>query len=157
VNCPPFENRFNAIASHPVDRMIRVHAKSVIHGRKTARCEATAPVCREADARQCRIIVNALRREIDRLLRGIDPRRAFWMETPANPPLNHTFDHLSHTSQEIDFSQRASKRTRPPMYAPPLIGDRTAITQLLASHPGNTATPTGNANQPVGQLVDVLA
>jgi len=62
----------NAMAEHPVDRMIRVHAASMA---RAARClceSATARENKPSDARQCRIVVNALRREIDRLRRGID-------------------------------------------------------------------------------------
>ena len=156
VNCSPNDNRFNAIASNPIDRLIRVHAKSLAHAKQRNHCDEVAPACCESDARQCRIIINALRREIDRLLRGIDPRRPFWVETQASRPADFSADRIVATSQEADFARRASAQTTRPIYAPPSIGDRTAITQALSStaSSSNTSLP---ANQAVGQLIDVLA
>jgi hypothetical protein len=154
VNCSPTENRFNAVASHPVDRMIRVHAKSLAHAKHCNRCDETAPAACESDARNCRIVINALRREIDRLLRGIDPRRPFWVETQANRPSGlDRSDSFEHAPPEIDFAQRSSTT---PSYAPPSIGDRAAIMQMFSG--GTTSTPTNpRANQIAGQLIDVLA
>jgi hypothetical protein len=57
---------------HPVDRMIRVHAASVARAARCRRESAIAGAPGPSDARRCRIVVNALRREIDRLRRGID-------------------------------------------------------------------------------------
>jgi len=62
----------NATAGHPVDRMIRVHAASMARAACFRRESAIAGEHKPSDARQCRIVVNALRREIDRLRRGID-------------------------------------------------------------------------------------
>lgn len=84
-------NPFQAIAKDPIQRIIRVHARSVAKARKSRACDefvSSAPPC---DARQCRIIINALRREIDRLMRGIDrsalchrPRFADTLKTQPN-------------------------------------------------------------------------
>ncbi len=54
------ENRFNPIAVHPVDRLIEVHQASLDHTHE------------RSSIRPARFVINALRREIDRLARGID-------------------------------------------------------------------------------------
>jgi len=65
-------NPFNSIATDPVKRIIRVHAKSIAKARKGRHCDGFVATSSPCDARQCRIVVNALRREIDRLMRGIN-------------------------------------------------------------------------------------
>lgn len=54
------ENRFNAIAADPVDRLIRVHQASLDNAHHQS---STGPA---------QFVINALRPEIDRLARGFD-------------------------------------------------------------------------------------
>ena len=66
------ESSFSAFADDPIGRLIRVHAASIAHaaryeGRRSRDADGAA-----SDAGQCRIIVNDLQREIDRLRRGLD-------------------------------------------------------------------------------------
>lgn len=134
--------------------MIRVHAKSLAHAKHFDQCDKTAPACCESDARNCRIVNNALRREIDRLLRGIDPRRPFWVETQVNHPSSvDRPDTFEPATQGMDFTRRSAAR---PIYAPPSIGDRTTIMQLFSSDSTSSST-NSRADQAVGQLIDVLA
>lgn len=55
-----------------MQRLIQVHQNSLNESQRNrlchARCEV-APACREADAFQCRVVINAARREIDVLQR----------------------------------------------------------------------------------------
>ncbi len=65
-------DRCKAVADGPVGRMIGIHAASV---GESSRCRATerrSEVDEPTDHGRCRIAVNALRREIDRLRRGMD-------------------------------------------------------------------------------------
>jgi len=64
------ESACHPIACGPIDRLIHAHQSTL----DFARCEHHAPVSSAAcgaDAASCRIEVNALRREIDRLQTGI--------------------------------------------------------------------------------------
>jgi hypothetical protein len=72
--CVRIENRSPSIAADPFKRLILVHAENLAEAR-SRQLPAPAHRCCESDAGQCRIIVNALRREIDRLMRGIDRHR----------------------------------------------------------------------------------
>lgn len=54
------ENRFNAIATDPVDRLIRVHQASLDNAHH------------QSSTGSARFAINSLRREIDRLARGFD-------------------------------------------------------------------------------------
>lgn len=56
----------------PVKRLIGVHRKSLRHAHRHHWSAVEQPCQRIPDPIQQRIVVNALRREIDRLLRGID-------------------------------------------------------------------------------------
>lgn len=62
----------NPRCEHPVDRMIRVHAASQALAARNREQSAAGRASEPRDARQCRLVVNALKREIDRLRRGID-------------------------------------------------------------------------------------
>jgi len=57
----------------PVDRLIDAHQRSLALAR-CAQSEQASPASCEADATQCRVVINALRREIDRLQAGIVQR-----------------------------------------------------------------------------------
>lgn len=68
------ENPINAIFPHPVHQPHHPHGhrESLTHIRHHHHvCELAHAAC-EADASKARIVINALRREIDRLARGID-------------------------------------------------------------------------------------
>ena len=62
-------DRINTSLHHLLQRPRHAHAALRIHRLRHQTCDDRVPACREADAGQCRIIVNALRREIDRLIR----------------------------------------------------------------------------------------
>jgi len=78
------------------------------------------------------------------------------VETQANRPADFSADRIVDTSQEADFARRASAQTTHPIYAPPSIGDRTAIMQAISSSASSSSTSLP-ANQAAGQLIDVLA
>lgn len=61
------ENRFNAIATTPVTRLIDVHQASL-----DLAAENRSTPTRETDDGQSRFVINSLRREIDRLARGFN-------------------------------------------------------------------------------------
>jgi hypothetical protein len=52
--------------------MIRVHAASLALAARRREQSAACRTGEPCDARQCRLVVNALQREIDRLRRGVD-------------------------------------------------------------------------------------
>ena len=99
ASCPHFtvhtENRFNAVAADPVERLIRVHTESLATAMRNRQARQAAPASQECDARRCRIVLNAARREIDRLRRGvIQPAqadsfqpslRSMGVDTPPDP------------------------------------------------------------------------
>ena len=62
----------NPRCGHPVDWMIRVHAASLALAARRREQSAAGRAGEPCDTRQCRLVVNALQREIDRLRRGVD-------------------------------------------------------------------------------------
>ena len=147
-------DRFTAIAVDPVQRVARVHAHSVARARRLRGCEPFGPDC-HCDRGQCRIIVNALRREIDRLLRGVDrfqQTKVVLIPMPTDESCEQTSP-----PQAIDFAARASRHKRRPTYAPPAIG-------VIPPAPTNSNSITGGTGaspnpKSSGQLpgIDLLA
>ena len=75
------ENRFNAIAVDPVDRLIRVHQTSLDHAHH------------QSSIGPARFVINALRREIDRLARGFDdPQPSSRIDIYISSPSDYTED-----------------------------------------------------------------
>jgi phage-related baseplate assembly protein len=68
------QNRFQAIATDPTARLLRFVASSLARSarlREAARAVEAAARC-DASSGQCRILLDAAQREIDRLRRGTD-------------------------------------------------------------------------------------
>ena len=133
---------------HPVDRMIRVHQRSLKLSKRLAEPCCCVPPAGVSDAGQCRIIVNALRREIDRLLRGID--RFDWrgpaIDNRRHVPGAHDCSPPSSTSVATS-SAHGSKR----IYAPAALG--TPLSQGVALNSLSSSAPP----PPAQGLIDILA
>lgn len=156
----PVHNRFQAIATHPkggIERLIRVHAKSLALARKLRECDVAAPACRELDAGQCRIIINDLRREIDRLRRGIDPNPPFWIATRRQPREPQSITSSEPAARALEFTQRASGKSIRKSYAAPALGDRAAIGQLFGFNSQPAQTPSSHLRKAAGNVIDLLA
>jgi len=149
------EDRFNAIAHDPVRRLIKVHAQSL--ARAAHRHSASvAPACCEADAGQCRIIINALRREIDRLLRGIDrfPQHGHCRCHPQTPRSTNEF---SGDPQPADMMRLASASSTPKLYAAAPLGPALASLRLASMSPNSTSpSAAGPSFDHLGAVIDLV-
>lgn len=132
---------FPPIAGDPVDRLIHVHAKSLA----SVRCLREEAECRgspRCDGIHCRIIVNALRREIDRLVRGVDR-------------LDLSCDHSAIDGQlSTRFESMMTGRGRP-IYAPPPLGEIPAQDREIQSMM-RPVLSHGRVITNLGSLLDIL-
>ena len=147
------------IAGDPVQRMIRAHAKSIGKARRNHQCDmppCSSPPC---DTGQCRIIVNALRREIDRLMRGIDrdalcyrPRFAHTLKTCPSVPGESDDKSSPEGSTQLAFATSARKAYAAAPLGPSLSPPASVPTALNDSSNSNpTALSTGE------KLIDLIA
>ena len=141
-------NRFTAIAIDPVQRIIHVHAKSVKRARHNLRCCLPAFACPPMDVGQCRIVVNALRREIDRLLRGID---RFDRYIPLN-----TSTSSNHNEGDSEFSRLAAPRQPRKLYAPAPLGQPLAHVPLPSTQRSGADIISAPRITNLGTRLDVL-
>ena len=152
------EDRFNSIAHDPVQRMIRVHARSLAKAARTRVCRDVAPAACESDAMQCRIIINALRREIDRLMRGIDRFDSGSCHGGCRPDSCDGLRFAGTSDQRSEFSSLASARLAPRLYAVAAVGDVAGRAQACspagATQGGQLAS---NSVSDVGAVIDLLA
>ena len=145
-------NPFTAIAIDPAQRMIRVHAKSLKHAHHHHHaCCPPLPECPPTDVGQCRIVVNALRREIDRLLRGID---RFDRYIPVTLQTSPKWAHRGEGNSEM--SQIAGPNQRRKLYAPAPLGQPLAPAPLPGTQiPGATIISAPRITN-LGTQLDVL-
>lgn len=140
-------SRFNAFAS-PAGRLIRVHDASL---RRQARpCARPDVISRFSDALQCRIIINALRREIDRLIRGIDR-----VGCCGHPPV-HRADHQFDTAPTSNGGSRPRSPTALQLGMPLATINPTlslGVVQVAPPHGVQTTSVVTN----LGTRLDVLA
>jgi hypothetical protein len=158
LSCVRIESHFTAFRPTAIDsvkRLLRVHAQSLVPASKPHRRDSSAIGCNVTDVGQCRIIVNALRREIDRLIRGID----HFPETRiVIVPMPRESRHDDAPPQAIDFVHRSWRNGKRPVYAVAPIG---AVP--LGPHAQFRATISNargmrdSETQAVGSVVDVLA
>ncbi len=167
------ENRVNAVSLYPVDRLIRVHAetlKTAAHIREASRC-AEDVVCPPCNDRQCRIVINALLREIDRLRRGFDQIDCCNITSSADSASCTSMAAMngnqhSRADQPSDCcetgvanaSSRSSPHALPKSYAVTPLGyvRSSAASELpVPIAPAVIVTPPHVTN--VGSLLDILA
>ena len=140
------EDRFNAVASDRVGRVIRIHASSLARAKHCHCNTATAPACREADAGQFRIILDAARREIERLRRHLTPTPYSQSIRRGCPPCGWRSVDAAYAAGLFGAraaslgSSAASATTHARKdYAPPAVGDIAAVEaaakQAAASSP----------------------
>lgn len=79
------EHSFHHGFQNPVDRILRVHQRSLALAQADRVCASSSSCQDHADPNQCRIVVNALRREIDRLQTGIIQTHVKLDRWPAAP------------------------------------------------------------------------
>lgn len=158
------ENRFQAMATEPVERVIRVHAASLEKARRAGRCDVVAPAARESDAGQARIVINALRREIDRLLRGIDriDPRSHRCQGAASAFENRGVDNRAYENDQtaIELLQLASAERPRRTYAVAALGAPLAALASMTSQNMYAAAPPqlhATHMDSLGALIDVLA
>jgi hypothetical protein len=132
----------------PIDRLIRVHQRSL----KRSHCaKIPCAPCRInciSDARQCRIIVDALQREIGRLIRRVDRFDLCGNNSPIAPHVQSKNErpHLLQPSNSLSASR--SK----PIYAAPPLG----MSLSSPNQPGSSQLMTSVAPAP-RTLIDILA
>jgi hypothetical protein len=155
--CVKVGNPFNSIATDPVKRMIRVHAKSIAKARKRLRCDCVA--IGPCDPNQCRIVVNALRREIDRLVRGIDrfalcykPRFADTLNTRCGDEARPRHDNSSSNSTQLASATHVRKSYAVASLGPPLAPDTIAAVGDASANHLNTDRLRSGEN-----LIDFIA
>ena len=150
---------FESLKSSPNGQMIRVHAESLAKAARVRQCRSIAPGNRVADAGQARIIINALRREIDRLLRGIDrfDRKSPCPHIPFAQPADSSA-HEEPSDSAIAFAKLASPTSRHKVYSAARLGVPLAPSLAAGitspSITGGSASQAGSA--PLGALLDVL-
>jgi hypothetical protein len=151
-------NPFNSIATNPVKRMIRVHAKSIAKARKHLKCDCAA--IGPCDLNQCRIVVNALRREIDRLMRGIDryavchkPRFVDALKTRCGDEAGRGDSNSSaDTTTQLASATHARKSYAVASLGPPLAPDTlAAVGDASTNHLNPNRLPSGE------KLIDLIA
>lgn len=129
------EYRFNVIGSDPGHRLIHVHRASLAFTPASRHADDAAPACRESDAGQCRIVVNALRREIDRLARGFGPvpLNACWSkDSRDNCPIDELASPPDRTKHERPIIDRTTTIVRPAAPPPPPL----IVLPLLTTNTG---------------------
>ena len=140
------ENRFNVF--DPVERLIRVHAESLATALRNRQASETAPASRECDAGQCRIVLNAARREIDRLRRGlVQPAQADMFQ-----PSPHRLAH------DVPPDPKASPPSDRKSYAPDPLGKPTEFRDVTPPDPAEIVRVVNYFHVTnLGTLLDVLA
>lgn len=144
------EDRFTAIAHDPVGRLLDVHRASLAVEGAHRPCEDPHHCSRVCDPIQCRIIINALRREIDRLLRGIDRIDALIAPDPQ------TSNRLSNDAVAPRRSHSAEPGHAARPYAPPPIGYVPAKSPAAAARPPASPAVQHSIVSAGGTLVDIL-
>lgn len=139
--------------------MIRVHARSVAKARQHRDGVELCCPRHPSDEGQCRIIINALRREIDRLLRGIDRyallHRPKFADTLATRPACETAsDNGGSPGESANLASATATRKSYSVAAlgPSLAPERlAALNDTTSSHLNTKALSSGE------RLVDLLA
>lgn len=131
------ENRFNAIAANPVDRLIRGHQASLDYRQKVP------------EAGPARSAINALRREIDRLARGIDDHH----------PSSRMDSYISSMPDELEDSPPSDLASPPdPTRCPSTCKASDTLTiekvMLAPDPPDIVITPLLMTN--IGNIFDIL-
>ncbi|MHC4413847.1 MAG: hypothetical protein ACYS0G_01045 [Planctomycetota bacterium] len=145
-------NRFQAITNDPLERLIRVHTESLATAMRNRQAREAASVARECDARQGRIVLNAARREIDRLRRGLF--RAAEAALLRQPVREILIDAPSDPAPEPRASPPAERKS----YAPAPIGQPTVFPDATPPDPSEVVrvvNPFHVTN--LGTLLDILA
>ena len=139
--------RPNEVATDQLERLHRHHSERLADAVRSRRVSEEGGASSECDSRQCRVIVNALEREIDQLRRGLfRPAGADLFEPSGRPGDDPAPDPLASPPRE----RKA--------YAPDPVGKPTEFHDAVPPDPPQVArSPSPHHVPPLGNFLDLVA